>query len=136
MTAFQKLLIKGRKHQTAGHRVRAKFIKKFMNIWYQCDIPLEADIDDSVYFCHAGFGVVINPNVRIGKNTILQHRVTIGELSSGGVPTIGNNCFIGAGAIILGDITIGDNSKVGAGAVVMKDVKENSTVVGVPAHNV
>ena len=66
MTTFQKVLIKGRRNLKAGHRFREKIIKKFMNLWYQCDIPLEADIDDSVYFCHAGFGVVINPNVRIG----------------------------------------------------------------------
>ena len=48
-------------------------------------------------------------------------------------PTIKNNVLIGANATILGNLIIGQNSKVGAGAVVLKDVKENTTVVGVPA---
>lgn len=47
--------------------------------------------------------------------------------------TIGNNVWIGSGAIILGGITIGDNSIIGAGAVVNKDIPEDSIAVGVPA---
>lgn len=47
-------------------------------------------------------------------------------------PLICENVFIGAKAIILGDITIGENSKIGAGAVVTKDVPADSTVVGNP----
>lgn len=45
-----------------------------------------------------------------------------------------NNVFIGAKAIILGDITIGENAKIGAGAVVLTDVPANCTAVGVPAQ--
>lgn len=63
----------------------------------------------------------------------IQHEVTIGE-KNGKFPSIGNNCFIGAKAIILGDIVIGDNAKIGAGAVVCHDVPPNSTVVGNPAR--
>ena len=49
-----------------------------------------------------------------------------------GAPTIGNDVFIGYGAIILGNIKIADGVKIGAGAVVTKDVlKEGATVVGV-----
>ena len=39
-----------------------------------------------------------------------------------------------AGAKILGSVTIGDNCKIGAGSVVLKDVPANSTVVGVPGR--
>ena len=35
-------------------------------------------------------------------------------------PRLGNNVYIGAGAIVIGDITIGDNVIIGAGAVVTK----------------
>lgn len=41
---------------------------------------------------------------------------------------------IGAGARILGNITVGKNCRVGAGSVVLRNVPEDSTVVGVPAH--
>ncbi len=41
--------------------------------------------------------------------------------------------FIGAGAVLLGDIYIGDNCIIGANAVVTKDIPEFSVVVGNPA---
>ena len=48
--------------------------------------------------------------------------------------TIGDNVWIGGGAIVLPGVTIGDNSVVGAGAVVTKDVPANVVVVGNPAR--
>lgn len=47
--------------------------------------------------------------------------------------TIGNDVWIGHGAIILPGVTIGDGAVVGAGAVVSKDVAPYTIVVGVPA---
>lgn len=46
--------------------------------------------------------------------------------------TIGKNCWIGAGAIILPGITIGDNVVIGAGSVVTKDIPSNVVAVGNP----
>ena len=101
--------------------------------WYcHCDIPYEAEIT-GVRFMHKGFGVVLNPKSVIGEGTVIQHSVTVGHIGDG-VPVIGKNCFIGAGAIIIGGITIGDNVKIGAGAVVNKDVPTGCTAVGVPAR--
>ena len=49
-------------------------------------------------------------------------------------PTVvGNNVRIGSNATIL-PVTIGDNCIIGAGAVVTKDVPENTTVKGNPAR--
>jgi serine O-acetyltransferase len=47
---------------------------------------------------------------------------------------VGNNVSIGSGAKLLGNITIGDNCRVGAGSVVLRSVPANSTIVGVPGH--
>ena len=46
---------------------------------------------------------------------------------------IGNNVFIGYGAIILPGVYVGDNSVIGAGSVVTRSVDANSVVAGVPA---
>ena len=45
---------------------------------------------------------------------------------------IGNNVWIGAGAIVLPGITIGDNCVIGAGSVVTKDIPSNVVAVGNP----
>ncbi len=47
--------------------------------------------------------------------------------------TIGNDVWIGAGAIVLGGVTIGDGAIVAAGAVVTKDIPPYAIVGGVPA---
>ncbi len=46
---------------------------------------------------------------------------------------IGNNVWVGWGAIILKGVTIGDNSIIAAGAVVISDVPANSIAAGNPA---
>ena len=48
--------------------------------------------------------------------------------------TIGNNVWLGAGAVVLPGVTIGDNTVVGAGAVVTKDLPANVVAVGNPAR--
>lgn len=45
-----------------------------------------------------------------------------------------DNVFIGAKAIIMGDVKIGPNAIVAAGSVVTKDVPPNSVVGGNPAR--
>lgn len=110
-----------------------KVVKLFSKIVFQCDIPYEADIDSTVYFCHNAFGVVINPAVVIRRGCIIQNGVLIGEIDgSHKSPVIEENVFIGAKAIILGNITIGAGAKIGAGTVVIKNVPPGSTVIGMP----
>ena len=46
---------------------------------------------------------------------------------------IGDDCWIGAGAIILPGVTIGNGVTVGAGSVVTKDVEDYVVVAGNPA---
>lgn len=69
----------------------------------------------------------------IGSNFKVKQLVTIGKNADMKEPVIGNNVFIGAGAVVCGGITIGDNVQIGANAVVMKDVPANCTVIGNPA---
>ncbi|MFT6657522.1 sugar O-acetyltransferase [Maritalea sp.] len=48
--------------------------------------------------------------------------------------TIGDNCWIGAGAIILPGVTIGDRTTIGAGAVVTKNIPSDCVAAGNPAR--
>ena len=109
-------------------RRRSRFV-------YHVDIA--GEIDGGLYVGHAeGGGIIINDNVKIGKNCNLHHGVTIGVKNRGknpGVPTIGANVYIGPGAKVFGGIMIGNNVAIGANAVVISDVPDNAVVVGVPA---
>ena len=48
--------------------------------------------------------------------------------------TIGNNVWIGGGAILLPGVTIGDNVVIGAGSIVTKDIPANSVACGNPCR--
>ncbi|MFE6696974.1 sugar O-acetyltransferase [Streptomyces sp. NPDC057718] len=48
--------------------------------------------------------------------------------------TIGDNVWLGGGAIVCPGVTIGENTVVGAGAVVTKDLPANVVAVGNPAR--
>ncbi|MFF3497344.1 sugar O-acetyltransferase [Streptomyces sp. NPDC002795] len=48
--------------------------------------------------------------------------------------TVGDNVWLGGGAIVCPGVTIGDNSVIGAGAVVTRDVPANVVAVGNPAR--
>lgn len=83
---------------------------------------------------HGFNGIFISDNAMIGKNCVIFQGVTIGSntiegSSNYGSPIIGDNCYIGAGAKIIGNVKIGNNVRIGANAIVTCDVPSNSTVV-------
>ena len=65
----------------------------------------------------------------------MPQRFVVLFLFVGGVK-IGNDSWIGAGAIILNGLTIGEGAVIGAGAVVTRDVEPYTIVVGNPAHKI
>ena len=104
-------------------------INKFFN---HLVIGRYADFGPGLVLVHT-FGIVINSNVKGGRNVIMEHGVTIGAEKRES-PLLGDNIFIGAGAKIIGRVRIGSNVKIGANAVVIKDVPDNVTVAGIPAE--
>lgn len=82
---------------------------------------------------HRG-NIIVNPDARIGENCRIHVGVNIGS-HRGMSPIIGDNVYIGPGAIIFGDIRIVNNVSIGANATVNKSVlSENVVVAGTPAR--
>ena len=117
------------------------FMKKIQKIIYKmylyenaADIAVSSTFANEPCLPHGERGIFISGATRVGKNAIIFQQVTIGSVtlpdSNGlGAPTIGDNCYIGAGAKIVGKVIIGDNVRIGANAVVYQDVPDNSVVV-------
>ena len=67
-------------------------------------------------------------------NSVLARHPEIQSAIKTAPIVIGDDCWIGSGAIILPGLTLGAGCVVAAGAVVTKDVGEREVVVGIPAR--
>mmetsp|Transcript_37037 Transcript_37037/g.51403 ORF Transcript_37037/g.51403 Transcript_37037/m.51403 type:complete len:368 (+) Transcript_37037:1-1104(+) len=83
-----------------------------------------------------GTGVVIGETSIIGNGCTLLHGVTLGATGKDtGLrhPQLGDDVLVGAGVIVLGCVTLGSQCKIGAGSVVLKSIPEGATAIGCPA---
>ncbi len=96
-------------------------------------------------YCNFGVTMVDDTHIYVGDYTMFGPNVVVATAGHPILPelrekayqynmpvTIGKNCWIGAGVIIVPGITIGDNVVVGAGSVVTKDIPSNVVAVGNP----
>ena len=104
-----------------------------MCLKYGMYIGLNA-VGKGFFIVHPGF-VRIDSWVHIGENCTVLPMVLFGRAHpiDGTEIFVGDNCYIGTGATILGPIRIGNNVTIAAGAVVTKDVPDNVVVAGVPS---
>ena len=90
-------------------------------------------VDDTDIF--VGDSVLFGPNVVVttaGHPVLPELRVKAAQFN---IPIhIGNNVWIGAGAVLLPGVSIGDNSVIGAGSIVTKDIPANVVAVGNPCR--
>ncbi len=100
------------------------------NVYANFNLTLVDDTD-----IYVGDSVLFGPNVVVA---VAGHPVDPDlrrKVAQFNLPVhIGNNVWIGAGAIILPGIAIGDNSVIGAGSVVTKDIPANVVAVGNPCR--
>ena len=113
------------------------FYKALFRLWANrrgLEISAGNQIGGGIYIGHA-YNITINPKVRIGCNCNIHKGVVIGQTNRGknkGVPTIGNEVWIGINAAIVGGITIGDDVLIAPNSFVNVDVPSHSVVFGNP----
>lgn len=122
---------------------RAEYIRKkniFRNMGKDCGVMLRViplypqliSLQDNVWI--ASNVTFVTHDI---SNIMLNHLYHTSEFKEKiGCIEVGNNCYIGAGAIIMPDVKIGDNTVIGAGCIVSKDLEGNGVYVGVPARKI
>lgn len=150
-----------KKHNARGRIWKGRYVwsqKQYRTlIWYRlmaaCRVKWLRHFLESIYhgssevsgleiLCPKLAGGVIMPHwgritlnaTSIGRNLYVFHNVSVGHDYRTGTPSLGEDVFLGTGAIVLGKISIGDHVIVAAGSVVISDVPSNSLVAGNPAR--
>jgi serine O-acetyltransferase len=114
--------------------VVARFWHRRVKRKFGFQIPHKTHIGKGLFLGHYG-GIVINQQVRIGQNCNIAQGVTIGQVNRGqkqGCPALGNRVWIGANAVVVGNISIGDDVLIAPLTYVNFDVPANSVVLGNP----
>ncbi|MCP9612805.1 sugar O-acetyltransferase [Coprobacter tertius] len=82
-----------------------------------------------------GKNILIGPNVQIyAPMHPIDYRLRATGVEHGEPISIGDDCWIGGGAVICPGVTIGNRCIIGAGSVVSKDIPDDSMAVGIPAR--
>lgn len=96
------------------------------------------DFGSEPYLIEIGNHVTISTRVAFithdGATWVFRHLPEYRGLQRFGRIVIRDNCFVGAGAILLPDVSIGPNAVVAAGSVVTRSVPPDTVVAGVPAR--
>jgi serine O-acetyltransferase len=119
-----------------GLLLLARLSSQYARFLTGIEIHPAAQIGHRLFIDH-GLGVVIGETAIVGDDVLLYQGVTLGgtgKEQGKRHPTLEDNVVVGSGAKILGNITVGKNCRIGAGSVVLRSVPADSTVVGVPGH--
>ena len=113
---------------------------------FRCDYGINSSIGEGSFVNFDCVFLDLAP-IRIGRHTLRGPKVQLltalhpmdaserrTGLEAGRPITVGDDCWIGGGAIVCPGVTIGDRAVIGAGAVVTRDVPADSVAAGNPAR--
>lgn len=111
------------------------------------EIPRSVEIGEGFDLVHGGFGVVIHPKSKIGRDVKIYPGVTLGradihlpmEQSKFVGIEIGDGAILAAGAKVLckeGTLRVGRGTVVGANAVLLESTGEGEMWAGMPAKKI
>lgn len=109
-------------------RVLAGLIFWFLRHFYGCAIAASARLHGGLILPHPQ-NLVLGPGSVLGPASWVFQNVTIGGVPGrAGMPRVGRDARIYAGAAVVGPVVVGDNVVIGANAVVSKDVPSRHSV--------
>lgn len=114
------------------------FLYRIYNVVYGASIPLSVIVDESTNFPHGIHGIFVSKAATLGKNITIYHQVTIGSNQiighkKFGSPSIGDNCLLGVGAKIIGNVKIGNDVYLASNVSISNDINDGTSVM--PAFN-
>jgi serine O-acetyltransferase len=113
-------------------RVLAGLLFWWNRHYYGCSIAPTARLHGGLILSHPQ-GIVVGPGAVLGPRGWIFQNVTVGGVPGlDGLPRVGADARIFAGAVLAGPITLGDNVMVGANAVVYRDVPSRTLVRSAP----
>jgi serine O-acetyltransferase len=95
------------------------------------DIAPQAVIGPGLRIAH-GTGIVVGNATVIGRDCLIMQNVTLGAPTTsriGEMPVIGDRVVLGAGCAVIGRVKVGDDCFVGAHALVTEDVAAGTRVL-------
>jgi len=108
-------------------------VEMLVKILTKCELLETTQLDAGVYLSDRGY-IMLGAR-RVGHGSMIHHNVTIGiDMTTGGLPEIRENVWIGPDSIIFGGITIGEGSTVLPSSVLARSVPPHSVVQGNPAR--
>src|SRR3990172_11132923 len=111
------------------------------------EVPRSVEVGEGFTLVHGGFGVVIHPKTKIGKNVKIYPGVTLGradihlpsEQSKFQGIEIGDEVILSPGSKVLckeGVLRVANGTMLGANAVLLESTGEGEVWAGLPATRV
>ena len=137
--SYLKILRNTEYHFNANHKIRYAFWRLKLHTIsrrFLTYIPINV-FGPGLSISHLGC-IFVSNTAKCGENVRISQNTTIGATNgSDDSPVIGNNCFIGANACLIGNISIADDVSIAAGCVVVRSIFESGTTWGgVPAKKI
>ena len=121
------------------NHLRARLMWNRIRRKYSCDCYPGITVGDGLRIEHPigiliGKTAILGNNVRIYNDVQIIAKVTGDDMRKENKERrharIGNNVLLGSGCTVIGPITIGDDCIIGARAIVTRDIPGNSVVIG------